>query len=259
MYVYELAIQTILLCFCEDYKVHNIGEAGCEELHREAYMSQSLRRIVLPADEYQKMKRPMTIEEVEALGKPPKNFNKEKVLSANEILIRTTQILRNSEEYLHQQIRLEKLGNKQLLLRAGGPELWDRYNDARDGNGISYTKLVDIIYRHSKETNGLQTSKSALTQEAIDSYYDQKFAGLSTQVKEVQHGRYDSKFAKERSVKAVTLQSIHRKMSKRPGSSPSPAAKVNSHAPRESGTPKSGSGAPNSGSGAPNNIYPDLP
>merc|ERR1711964_129396 len=72
LHVYDLAIQTILLCFCEDYNVHNIDDPSSVQLHREAYMSQNLRRILLPASEYQHMKKPMTREELYAIGKPKK-------------------------------------------------------------------------------------------------------------------------------------------------------------------------------------------
>eukprot|EP00591_Stephanopyxis_turris_P010664 CAMPEP_0195527514 /NCGR_PEP_ID=MMETSP0794_2-20130614/29231_1 /TAXON_ID=515487 /ORGANISM="Stephanopyxis turris, Strain CCMP 815" /LENGTH=1048 /DNA_ID=CAMNT_0040658435 /DNA_START=444 /DNA_END=3590 /DNA_ORIENTATION=+ len=64
LHVYDLAIATILLCFCEDYKFHNVGEPSKVMDHDEVYMPSSLRNIVLDAESRKHLPHPMTYEEV---------------------------------------------------------------------------------------------------------------------------------------------------------------------------------------------------
>lgn len=64
LHVYDLAIATILLCFCEDYKYHNVGEASKVSDHDEVYMPSSLRNIVLPPESRRHLPHAMTYEEV---------------------------------------------------------------------------------------------------------------------------------------------------------------------------------------------------
>lgn len=64
LHVYDLAIATILLCFCEDYKYHNVGEASKMHDHDEVYMPSSLRNIVLPPESRHHLPHAMTYEEI---------------------------------------------------------------------------------------------------------------------------------------------------------------------------------------------------
>jgi hypothetical protein len=64
LHVYDLAIATILLCFCEDYKYHSVGEASKLADQDEVYMPASLRNIVLEPKASRHLDHPMTYEEV---------------------------------------------------------------------------------------------------------------------------------------------------------------------------------------------------
>jgi hypothetical protein len=64
LHVYDLAIATILLCFCEDFKFHSVGEPSKTADHDEVFMPTSLRNIVLSAEERRNLSHPMTFEEV---------------------------------------------------------------------------------------------------------------------------------------------------------------------------------------------------
>lgn len=64
LHVYDLAIATILLCFCEDFRYHNVEEASRHDDHAEVFMPTSLRNLVLPPESRRDMPHPMTYEEV---------------------------------------------------------------------------------------------------------------------------------------------------------------------------------------------------
>jgi hypothetical protein len=64
LYIYDLAIATILMCFCEDYRYHNVGDKDKVQDHDEVFMPNSLRRIVLPPESRKILNHPMTYEEV---------------------------------------------------------------------------------------------------------------------------------------------------------------------------------------------------
>ena len=194
LHVYDLAIQTILLCFCEDYNVHNLDQKTDVQLHREAYMSQNLRRILLPAEEYQSFKRPMTREEVLELGKPPKQANTEHLLTRQEIYMYARQILERSEAALQRTLKVYNLKDKELVRLAGGQRLLDLYN--RNEPAITHAELVDIVYQNASETGIMQTSTKPLTTQEINERFNEISPGLAVEVKQARHGRFDSKFAK---------------------------------------------------------------
>lgn len=195
--VYELAIQTILLCFCEDYNVHNIDVPADTQLHREAFMSQNLRRILLPASEYQHMKKPMTREEVMALGKPRDATTSEALLSESDIVYYANQILRGSEEALQRQIKLHKMSDKEVVMRAGGPRLIDAWE--RHDPSITHSQLVDIVYEHADQTKSMQASLAPMTQEQMHHIFDNQVSdGLAARVKSAQHGRLEGQKIKRK-------------------------------------------------------------
>jgi len=217
LFVYDMTIKTILLCFCEDCRVHQIEESTelAKELHKEAYMSQNLRRIMLPSKEYGAMKAPMTLEEVMALdpaNKDDPTHAMDRLLDCKEIVELTTTILSNSDEALHDEIDLDKLnGNEALLKAAGGQELWDAYKEVEDKEkeGIKYVDVVSMIKDHLGEQGLLQKWSNPLTQEQIDSHFNDTGVVTAEEVKSVQHGRFDSKFAQERKSQMLSFQSIH--------------------------------------------------
>lgn len=199
LHVYDLAIQTILLCFCEDYNVHNLDQKTDVQLHREAYMSQNLRRILLPAEEYQSFKRPMTREEVMELGKPANLRSAEHLLNKQEIYMYARQILSHSEKVLQRTVKLYKLKNKELVHLAGGDRLLELYNS--NDTKITHAELVNIVYEHVSETGFMNTSTKPLTSQQTSEMFNEISPGLAVQVKRSQHGRMDSDFAKEKSQK----------------------------------------------------------
>lgn len=201
LHVYDLAIQTILLCFCEDYNVHNLDQKTDVQLHREAYMSQNLRRILLPAEEYQSFKRPMTREEVLEMGKPAKLRSAEQLLNRQEIYMYARQILNGSEAVLQRTLKLYNLKDKEVVHLAGGQRLLELYN-SKDPK-ITHAELVDIVYEHVSETGIMQTSTKPLTSQQTSEMFNEISPDLSVEVKRVRHGRFDSNFAKKQSAALI--------------------------------------------------------
>ena len=216
LFVYHTTIQTILLCFCEDCRVHQMHESTplAQQLHKEAYMSKNLRRIMLPSKEFKTMKEPMTLEEVMALdpdnNKDP-NHTMDRLLDPQEIVYLTKKILDNSDEGLHGDLDVDKLkDNKALLKTAGGQPLLDAYKKVRDKKrkGIKYVDVVTMIHEHLGEQGLLKKWKRPLTQEEIDNHFESSGLVTPKAVKSVQHGRFDSNFSKEKSFEMLTFQSI---------------------------------------------------
>ena len=201
LFVYDMTIQTILLCFCEDCRVHQIEESTdlAKQLHKEAYMPKELRRIILPSKEYEAMKDPMTLEEVMALDPDYKPDEQNRELDAGEIVDVTKKILLHSDEGLHGELDLDKLkDNKALLKKAGGQPLWEAYRDVKDNKGqtAKFKDVVNMIHAHLGEQGLLKKWTRPPTQEEIDQHFNDTGVVTAEEVKSVQHGRLDSDFAK---------------------------------------------------------------
>jgi len=125
LHVYDLAIATILLCFCEDYKVHQVGDPHFPDLHKEVYMPNSLRRIVLTADEFHHMQHPLTTEELMNMaGVDIRSDAEKEILSYDEVIEFCKKLLVQSDEFPHLHKHEDDLTEKEIIDETGGPELW---------------------------------------------------------------------------------------------------------------------------------------
>jgi len=124
LHVYDLAIGTILLCFCEDYKVHKVDDPNEVDLHMEVYMPNSLRKIVLSRKEFKHMQHPMTQEQLMNLAGIDirSDAEKEKLLYP-EVIELCKKILVKSDEFLHLGVAAHDLTDKIIIDNTGGPEL----------------------------------------------------------------------------------------------------------------------------------------
>jgi len=124
LHVYDLAIGTILICFCEDFKVHQVDDRTQEAMHREVYMPKSLRKIVLSRKEFKHMQRPMTtIELMDLAGLDSTQTLSEDCMPYPEIIKLCKNLLIKSDEFLHLQIPPSKLTERTIIDNTGGREL----------------------------------------------------------------------------------------------------------------------------------------
>merc|ERR1711939_930214 len=122
LYVYDLAIATILLCFCEDYKVHQVGDPQFPDLHKEVYMPNSLRRIVLSPKEFAHMNKPLTQEQIMNMAGVALDDDGD-IMTSQEILDFCRALLVRSQEFHHLHIPEHELTDKDIIEHTGGREL----------------------------------------------------------------------------------------------------------------------------------------
>jgi len=121
LYVYDLAIASILLCFCEDYKVHQVDDPHFPDLHKEVYMPNSLRRIVLSPKEFAHMNKPLTQEQI--MNMAGISDDDGDVMKWEEIIDFCRELLVKSQEFHHLHIPEHELSDKIIIEHTGGHEL----------------------------------------------------------------------------------------------------------------------------------------
>jgi len=171
LHVYDLSIGTILLCFCEDFKVHKVDDPSATQLHAEVYMPNSLRKIVLSNKEFKHMQQPLTQEQLMNMaGIDSRTEAQKKILLYPEVIELCKKVLVKSDEFLHLGVPEEKLTERIIIDNTGGPELEKALKKHKNPNYDDYfAKAVergdkkvkkghhDIrIYRYSPELTSAQ-------------------------------------------------------------------------------------------------------
>merc|ERR1712048_878178 len=124
LHVYDLAIGTILLCFCEDFKVHKVDDPSETQLHAEVYMPNSLRKIVLSRKEFKHMQQPLTQEQLlNMAGIDPRSDKQKEILLYPEVIELCKKVFLQSDEFLHIGVPEDKLTERIIIDNTGGPAL----------------------------------------------------------------------------------------------------------------------------------------
>jgi len=124
LHVYDIAIGTILLCFCEDYKVHMVDDPTQTDLHMEVYMPNSLRKIVLSSKEFKHMQKPMTQEQLMTLaGVDCRSELEKEMLTYPEVIDFCKKLLVKSDEFLHLGVPEDQLTERMIIDHTGGAAL----------------------------------------------------------------------------------------------------------------------------------------
>jgi len=171
LHVYDLAIQSILLCFCEDYKVHQVGEATQKELHKEVYMPNSLRSIVLTPDEFAHMTHPLTTEELMNMaGVDTRSDAEKEEMTRDEVMDFCKKLLVNSDDFLHLHKRAHDLTDKDIIDNTGGPVLkaeLSRPNPFYDAQFAKDLAAGNVAVKKGFKDNRLEKYQVTLTQTSL--------------------------------------------------------------------------------------------
>jgi len=183
LYVYDLAISSILLCFCEDYKIHNVDDPHHPEMHKEVYMPSGLRAIVMSHKDHPHMQEPLTdaqiLRTIFDSRKMPKHYKtwaeKYEGKSPQEVLaIEGTDILTKelileickklvleSEEFLHLHIFPDMLTEATIIKLCGGGDLRKAIYLKNPKHDAAYAATVDLEKKgpEGKENAGPEISE----------------------------------------------------------------------------------------------------
>merc|ERR1712048_323598 len=118
------SIGTILMCFCEDFKVHKVDDPSETQLHAEVYMPNSLRKIVLSGKEFKHMQQPLTQEQLlNMAGIDPRSDKQKEILLYPEVIELCKKVFLQSDEFLHIGVPEDKLTERIIIDNTGGPAL----------------------------------------------------------------------------------------------------------------------------------------
>jgi len=171
LHVYDLAIASILLCFCEDYKVHQIDEPTAKQLHKEVYMPNSLRSIVLTPEEFAHMTHPLTTEELMNMaGVDTRSDAEKEEMTRDEVLDVCVKLLVESDGLLHLHKTEANLTDKDIIDNTGGAALRKELsvpNPFYEPDFIKEVEAGNIAIKKGFKDKRLEKYKVTLTMESL--------------------------------------------------------------------------------------------
>lgn len=172
LYVYDLAISSILLCFCEDYKIHNVDDPHYPKMHREVYMSGSLRAIVLSNKDHAHIQEPLGKSQILAAAGvstysdlPEKEAHDKmhedglEVLTKERILDICKKIVVESDEFLHLHIVPDMLTEAMIIKLCGGTELRHAIYRKNPEHDSVYAAKIDMEKDKNRKKQLMQDPK----------------------------------------------------------------------------------------------------